>query len=58
VLVENPQTDENLAVQSGVVRCHSKDREEVYRQAIALAPPKRFAMLYTGKMPPGTAIVL
>ena len=57
VLVEDPQTNEALEVQSGKVRWHSKDRDEVYRQAVALSP-KRFAILYTGKMPQGTAIVL
>ena len=57
VLVEDPQTNDALEVQSGKVRWHSKAREEVYRQAVALRP-KRFAILYTGKMPQGTAIVL
>lgn len=57
VLVEDPQTNEALEVQSGRVRWHSKDRDEIYRKAIALRP-KRFAMLYTGKMPNDTAIVL
>ena len=57
VLVEDPQTNEAREVQSGKVRWHSKDREEVYRQAIELRP-KRFAMLYTGRMPENTAIVL
>jgi hypothetical protein len=57
VLVEDPQTNEAREVQSGKVRWHSKDREEVYRQAIKLRP-KRFAMLYTGRMPENTAIVL
>ena len=57
VLVEAPQTDDALEVQSGKVRWHSKDREEVYRQAVALRP-KRFAILYTGKMPEDTAIIL
>jgi hypothetical protein len=37
--------------------CHSKDRDEVYRQAMAMRP-KRFAVLYTGTIPEGTAIVL
>jgi hypothetical protein len=49
VLVEDPQTDENLGVRGGVVRCHSKNREEVYRQAIAMREPQRFAMLYTSR---------
>ncbi len=57
VLVEDPQTNDVLEVQSGRVRWHSKDRDEVYRKAVELRP-KRFAMLYTGKMPEGTAIVL
>ncbi|ETW99984.1 MAG: hypothetical protein ETSY1_12960 [Candidatus Entotheonella factor] len=57
VLVEDPQTNDALEVQGGKVRWHSKDREEVYRQAVALRP-KRFAILYTGKMPQDTAIVL
>lgn len=57
VLVEDPQTNDALEVQSGRVRWHSKDRDEVYRKAVELRP-KRFAMLYTGKLPEGTAIVL
>jgi hypothetical protein len=39
------------------VLCHSRDREEVYRAAVKLRP-KRSAILYTGHMPPDTAIVL
>ena len=57
VLVEDPQTNEALEVQSGKVRWHSQDRDEVYRKAVELRP-RRFAMLYTGKMPKDTAIVL
>ena len=57
ILVEAPKTNEALEVQSGKVRWHSKDREEVYRQAVVLRP-ERFAILYTGKMPEDTAIVL
>jgi len=57
VLVEAPQTNDVLEVQSGKVLWHSKDREEVYRQAIGWRP-KRFAILYTGKMPEDTAIIL
>lgn len=57
VLVEDPQTNECLEVQSGTVRCHSKDRDEVYREAVALRPG-RCAMIYTGTIPKGTAIVL
>ncbi len=57
VLVEDPQTNDVLEVQSGKVRWHSRDRDEVYRKAVELRP-KRFAMLYTGKMPKDTAVVL
>jgi hypothetical protein len=57
VLVEDPETNDALEVESGKVRWHSKDRDEVYRKAVELRP-KRFAMLYTGKMPKDTAIVL
>ena len=57
VLVEDPQTNEALEVQGGKVRWHSQDRDEVYRKAVELRP-RRFAMLYTGKMPKDTAIVL
>ena len=57
MLVEDPQTDAELEIVSGTVRCHSKDRDEVYRKAVELRP-RRFAMLYTGKMPENTAIIL
>ncbi len=57
VLVEDPQTNDALEVQSGKVLSHSKDREEVYREAVRLRP-KRFAMLYTGTLPQDAAIVL
>ncbi len=57
VLVEDPETNQALEVQRGKVRWHSKDREEVYRKAVELRP-KRFAVLYTGRMPEDTAIVL
>jgi uncharacterized pyridoxal phosphate-containing UPF0001 family protein len=57
VLIGEPQTNEALEVQSGQVLWHSTDRDEVYRKAIELRP-RRFAMLFTGKMPAGTAVVL
>ena len=57
VLLEDPQTTEALEVQGGRVLWHGKDRDEVYRKAVELRP-KRFAVLYTGKMPEGTAVVL
>ena len=57
VLIEDPQTNNALEVQSGKVLYHSKDRDEVYREAVRLRP-KRFAMLYTGTLPRDTASVL
>lgn len=57
VLVEEPETNQALEVQRGKVRWHSTDREEVYRKAVELRP-RRFAILYTGRMPEDTAIVL
>jgi hypothetical protein len=57
ILIEDPSTDEAMAVRSGIVRWHAKDREEVYRRAVG-ARPKRFAIVYTGKTPRETAIVL
>ncbi len=32
VLVEDPETNDALEVQSGKVRWHSKDRDEVYQR--------------------------
>ena len=57
VLVEDPQTDDALEVHSGVVRHHSKDRDDVYRKAVELRP-RRFAVLYTGLIPKDAAVVL
>jgi hypothetical protein len=57
VLIEDPQTNDTLQVQWGKVRHHSKDRDEVYRQAVALRP-KRFAMVYVGAIPADTAIII
>jgi len=57
VLLENPEVDEQLNVIRGRVVCHSKDRDEVDRKAVALRL-RHSAFLYTGKMPEKTAIVL
>ena len=57
VLIEDPLTDESLNVRGGTVRCHGKDRDEVYRRAVQIRP-RRFAILYTGTMPGDTAIAL
>jgi hypothetical protein len=58
ILVEDPLTNEALDVLGGKVVCHSKDRDEVYRQAIA-RKSKRNAILYTGQIPAeGTELLL
>ena len=57
VLVEEPETDETLTVRRGRVRWHSRDRDEVYRKAVELRPG-RFAILYTGRIPEDSAVVL
>lgn len=57
VLVEDPQTNEALEVQSGRVLYHSKDRDEFDRKVLELRP-RRFAVLYTGKTREGAEFVL
>lgn len=57
ILVGDPETTETLEVIKGKVLHHSHDRDEVYRKAVALRP-KRSAILFTGRMPADTAIVL
>ena len=57
VLVGDPVTDDRLNVLRGRVLHHSKDRDEVYRKGLELHP-KRAAILYLGRPPEGTAIVV
>ena len=57
ILVGDPELDSALDVVSGRVLAHSRDRDEVYRRAVALKP-ERSAFLYTGVMPEDTAVVL
>ncbi len=57
LLVEDPELNDALEVHSGVVRYHSKDRDEVYRKAVELRP-RQFAVLYTGEIPNDAAVVL
>lgn len=56
VLLDEPETDENLKVLSGIVVCHSKDEDEVYRKAIELRS-KRVAFVYTGQFPDDVVFV-
>ena len=57
VLIEDPQTNDALEVQSGKVLSHSKDRDEVYRKLLELRP-KRAATHFTGTIPDDVAVVL
>jgi hypothetical protein len=57
VLIENPRTDEALTVLGGEALFHSNDRDEVYPEAVSLRP-KRSAIVYIGKIPEETAVVL
>ena len=57
ILVGDPQTTDSMEVISGKVLHHSKDRDEVYRKAVALHP-KRSAILFTGEMPADVAVVV
>jgi hypothetical protein len=57
ILIGKPRTNDKLEMIEGAVLHHSKDRDEVYRRAVALKP-KRSAILFTGHMPANTAIVL
>ncbi len=57
VLIEDPEVSPDLAVRSGTVVWHSKDRDEVYRKARELHPPHT-AILFIGKLPEDMAVVL
>lgn len=57
VLVEDPQTNEALEVQSGKVLYHSPNRDEFDRKVLEFRP-KRFAVLFTGEPQEGMEFVL
>jgi hypothetical protein len=57
VLLGEVDADPTPHVRGGKVLFHSKDRDEVYEQAIIMRPG-RFAILYTGTMPADMAILL
>jgi hypothetical protein len=57
VLLEDPETNEFLEVKRGKVLWHDKDRDEVDRKALEFRP-KHYAILYMGKLPEETAVVL
>ncbi len=57
VLLEDPESTETLEVTGGKVLCHSKDRDEVYRQARE-SKAKHMAIVYTGRLPKDAVVVL
>ena len=57
VLLEDPDVSQELGITGGKVLWHSKDRDEVYRKAMAIRP-KRLAILYAGTIPEGVAFAL
>jgi hypothetical protein len=58
-LIGDPQTDKYHGVLAGRVIFHSKDRDEVYRQALQLPPPRNVAFHFTGPPPaPGMRVIL
>ena len=57
ILIGEPDVTKDLEVKSGKVLWHSKDRDEVYRKARELKP-QHSAILYTGSLPKGTAVIL
>ena len=57
ILLADPQTTPSLEVTSGRVLFHSKSRDEVYRKARELRP-RHSAIVFTGKLPDETAVVL
>lgn len=57
ILLEDPETGPHLEVVGGRLLFHSKDRDEVYRQALKRRP-RHSAVLYTGSLPGDVAVVL
>jgi hypothetical protein len=57
VLIGDPEADASLKVQRGQVLCHSKSRDEVYRQA-RLLKPAHSAFLFVGCLPKDMEVIL
>ena len=52
-----PETDKSDELVAGKVVYHSKNRDEVYREANEV-DAREIALHYTGSIPKGTAIIL
>jgi len=57
LLIQDPEVTESLQLKRGKLLWHSKDRDEVYHKA-RVHRPKHSAILHTGRLPEGTAVVL
>lgn len=57
ILVADPEFDAESRLTRGRILFHSKSREEVDRKDAELKPSSA-AILYTGEIPEGTAVVL
>ena len=57
VLLEDPEVGEDSVVRGGKLLSHSKDRDEVYREALKLRP-RHAAILYTGRIPEYGVVIL
>jgi hypothetical protein len=49
VLIDKPETDQNLRITRGTVLFHSPDRDQVNAKAMDLPIPRHLAVRYTGK---------
>ena len=58
VLIDQPQKDEGEQLVGGIVVCHSKDPDEVYRHANAMPAPIRIAIHFTGPPDPDMEFML
>ncbi|HEX8219884.1 MAG TPA: hypothetical protein VF914_11835 [Chloroflexia bacterium] len=57
VLLEDPQSEENLQVLGGKLLCHSKSREEIGKKLLELRP-KSSALVYVGSPPADSVFLL
>ena len=57
VLIEDPETSDDLNIIKGKILYHSKDRDEVYRKAREIGPTHS-AIIFTGTLPDNVAVIL